>query len=600
MRKFIIFLIIFILSSWPIYANELVIHCLNIGQGDCTLIQSPSGMNIMVDSGPPSSQWIVLNYLRNYNINNLEYIITTHYHADHIGGVNAIIEASDISVSKVYDRGWDYCSWSYENYYEPSVEDIRYTISDGQILDLGEGVEVKVVSVNGNGILNEPFRDEGCPPDNGPNSENDFCVALVINYADFQFFVGGDLSGLTTGAYTDIETSVAPEVGDVEVYRVNHHGSYASSNQYFLNTIDPEVSVISVGQNGYGHPHESTMQRLQATSVVYQTADSDGNPVDDHVVIRTLGQNNYTVNGDFYYIGSEEVIPISDIQTDYDNYHDRPVTVEGVVTIGAGTLNPYSTDAYIQDSSGMGINLFDLGLIEDFQRNYWVKVSGIVGDYQGVTLIQNISNYEVISTDNDLPFGRYYPTGSVDDFDYEGSRIRTFGEVTQISNDADGDRIRVDDGSGNCLGFCPSAANVNIDWIEIGETIMFFGVLRVNAVGADTSYSILLTHDSDVTVYTDLVENSEENVPEKVVLQQNYPNPFNANTNIEYSLSGPANVQLTVYNILGQEIAILIDKFQNGGEYSVSFDTSDYTSGIYYYRLQTGDRSFIRKMTLIK
>ncbi|MBD3234580.1 MAG: MBL fold metallo-hydrolase [candidate division Zixibacteria bacterium] len=600
MRKCIILLIIFILSNLPIYANELVIHCLNIGQGDCTLIQSPSGMNIMVDSGPPSSQWIVLNYLRNYNISHLEYIITTHYHADHIGGVNAIIEASDISVSKVYDRGWDYCSWSYENYYEPSVEDIRHTIVDGQILDLGGGVEAKVVSVNGNEVLNEPYRDAGCPPDNGPNNENDFSVSLVIDYDDFQFFVGGDLSGLTNGTYTDIETSVAPEVGDVEIYRVNHHGSYASSNQFFLNTTDPEVSVISVGQNGYGHPHTETMQRLLATSIVYQTADGEGNPVDDHIVIRTPGQNNYTVNGDFYYIGSDESIPISDIQTDYDNYQDRPVTIEGVITIGTGILNPYSTDAYIQDSSGMGINLFDLGLIEDFQRSYRVKVSGIVGEYEGVTLIQNISNYEIISTDNDLPFGRYYPTGSVNDFDYEGSRIRTFGEVTELSNDTDGDRIRIDDGSGSCLGFCPSAANVNIDWIEIGETIMFFGVLRVNAVGADTSYSALLTDNSDVISYTDVVEYGEINIPEEVTLQQNYPNPFNASTSIGYSLSKPANVQLIVYNIKGQEIATLIDRFQSSGEYSIGFDASNYASGIYYYRLQAGDKSIIKKMTLIK
>ncbi|MBD3233530.1 MAG: T9SS type A sorting domain-containing protein [candidate division Zixibacteria bacterium] len=83
-------------------------------------------------------------------------------------------------------------------------------------------------------------------------------------------------------------------------------------------------------------------------------------------------------------------------------------------------------------------------------------------------------------------------------------------------------------------------------------------------------------------------------------LKQNYPNPFNATTKIWYSLPARADVKLQVYNILGQHIATLVDGMQNAGEYSVRWDASGYSSGIYYYSLTTGAKNHTRKMILLK
>jgi hypothetical protein len=98
---------------------------------------------------------------------------------------------------------------------------------------------------------------------------------------------------------------------------------------------------------------------------------------------------------------------------------------------------------------------------------------------------------------------------------------------------------------------------------------------------------------------TGVSENSST-VPSGFALSQNYPNPFNPTTNIKYSLVNKGHVTLKVFNMLGQEVATLVDKVQNGGEYVVAFDASKLTSGIYMYRLEMENYSLSRKMLLLK
>jgi len=252
----------------------------------------------MVDNGRFSYSDELIAYLDTIGVNHINWFVVTHYHSDHIGATNALVQAG-IQIDSVFDRGWRYCTSTYTNYYAAIIGGVRHTIADGRVIDLGNGVTSRIVSLNGNGLLNEPYISSNCSG-GGPNNENDFSVTMVVSYGDFDFYVGGDLSGSNTGSYTDIETSVAPEVGDIEVYQVNHHGSASSSNQFFLDTIDPEVSIISLGNNSYGHPDPATVQRLLATSVIYQTEDGNGNVVDGNIVISTTGAFSYTVNGDQY------------------------------------------------------------------------------------------------------------------------------------------------------------------------------------------------------------------------------------------------------------------------------------------------------------
>lgn len=91
-----------------------------------------------------------------------------------------------------------------------------------------------------------------------------------------------------------------------------------------------------------------------------------------------------------------------------------------------------------------------------------------------------------------------------------------------------------------------------------------------------------------------------DNVPEKIVLYQNYPNPFNPMTVIRFSLPRRENVTLEVFDVLGRDVAMLVNEQMDAGEHSVVFDASGLTGGVYFYRLQAGKFVSLKKMVLIR
>jgi competence protein ComEC len=221
---------------------------------------------------------------------------------DHIGGLDEVVNSIGIDSVRVavLDRGWSYTTQTY-NSYANAVAAKRTTILDQQVIDLGGGVTVTCVTVNGNGTLSAPFTSDYY-------DENDLCVGLLVEYENFEFFVGGDLSGVNSSSYTNIETPTAPEIGDIDVYRVDHHGSSSNSNTTFVSTLDAEVAVISVGSNSYGHPTQTVLDRLVSYgSYIYQTGagsggtipSGEGEVVNGHVVIEVF-PGYFTVDGDFY------------------------------------------------------------------------------------------------------------------------------------------------------------------------------------------------------------------------------------------------------------------------------------------------------------
>ena len=290
----------------------LAITVFDVGQGDATLVASPSGMTLLFDAGPSGSQAVILPYLDSAGIDGLDYIVTSHYHADHIGAVATIYNQKGANQG-VWDRGWSYTTATY-NTYAATVAADRRTLTQGQVLDLGGGATATVVALNGNGVLNPPYSNS--------SFENEYSVALLIELGDFRFFQAGDLSGINAGGYRDIETSVAQTMvqlgkADINVYRASHHGSYTSSNASFLNATTPEVAIISVGAtNSYGHPHEVAAACMQQRGIhIYMTTTGNGAtlPPEDmtvvggHIVVETAGHGTYTVNGDVWELEPHEV-----------------------------------------------------------------------------------------------------------------------------------------------------------------------------------------------------------------------------------------------------------------------------------------------------
>jgi hypothetical protein len=98
--------------------------------------------------------------------------------------------------------------------------------------------------------------------------------------------------------------------------------------------------------------------------------------------------------------------------------------------------------------------------------------------------------------------------------------------------------------------------------------------------------------------YSDVVE--VEVLPTGFTLQQNYPNPFNPSTSIKYSIPEAGNIKLAVYNLIGEEVAVLVNGVVQAGQYEITFDASNLTSGIYLYKLQTATSTEVKKMMLLK
>ena len=264
----IIFGLSFVSSLFGQANGNLQLHFIDVGQGDGTLLISPMGETILFDDGRQGACEKPVAYLQSIGINRIEYHITSHYHADHIGCVSQVFQLAPLQKA-AYDRGGNYNSSTYRNYVQ-AVGSKRQTVTDSTTVTLDSGssnpVSVKIVAFGGNGV--------------GTTNENDLSVVALISFGGFKAEIGGDLSGEKSGDYEDIETSVAPKVGQVDVYKVHHHCSAYSTNNAWLTTVQPRVGIVSVGDgNSYHHPAEDCLERLHNAGVkLYWTEKGDATP----------------------------------------------------------------------------------------------------------------------------------------------------------------------------------------------------------------------------------------------------------------------------------------------------------------------------------
>lgn len=255
-------ILIAVLLAGGLFAQQngkLQLHFMDVGQGDGAVLISPRGQVVLFDAGEDvkvKSCAKPLAYLRQLGIGRIDYLIVSHYHFDHIGCVPEVLAQFPLT-GTAYDRGASYPGDTYESYTQ-AVHGHRQTAATGQVirLDAGTGgeVDLSVVAMNGAGIAT--------------TNENDLSVSILLAFGSFKAEIGGDLSGANTATYKDIETTVAPLVGRLDVYKVHHHCSSYSSNEAWLETTRPAVAIISTGDgNGYGHPAPDCVARLHAANV---------------------------------------------------------------------------------------------------------------------------------------------------------------------------------------------------------------------------------------------------------------------------------------------------------------------------------------------
>lgn len=215
----------------------------------------------MIDSGRWNACSKVTSYVAGLAVDHLDYHFATHYDADHIGCLDDLVSAG-LSLGACYDRGGAGDTQTYATY-AATCGAARHTATKGQTFDLGGGASIEIVDLNGAGI--------------STSDENALGMVLKLIYGSFDHVFPGDLEGTSP----NVESVVGPEVGDVDVCKVTHHGSEFSNTDAWLNAISPEVCVLSVGNNSYDHPTAEALERLHGHGVYLYWTSTGSGPVSD-------------------------------------------------------------------------------------------------------------------------------------------------------------------------------------------------------------------------------------------------------------------------------------------------------------------------------
>ncbi|MFA6522504.1 MAG: MBL fold metallo-hydrolase [Patescibacteria group bacterium] len=239
------------IASPTIFSDEkLAVWFFDVGQGDSALIQSGS-TQILIDGGPSQQVIEKLSAVMPFWDRNIEYMISSHDHADHLVGLNAV--ADRYSFGEVWRPNATYSTELGKEFMGKTNDEIA---SAPDCLELGENRSLCILW---------PLLDFV----ENVDDENDSSLVLLLKDGDVEVLFTGD-------AGIEEEAQMTSGLVDVDVLKVGHHGSLSSSSSTFLEMVKPEYAVISVGENDYGHPSPTIVDRLQSVGAEILRTDQLG------------------------------------------------------------------------------------------------------------------------------------------------------------------------------------------------------------------------------------------------------------------------------------------------------------------------------------
>lgn len=251
-------------TAAPVSGEGLTIHFIDVGQADCALLEC-DGKYMIVDGGNVEDGQLVISYLQQQGVEELEAVVCSHAHEDHVGGLPAVLAV--YPTRAVYAPTNTYSSKVFDDFvYYTDQQRLEITIPEpGHSFTLGE-TKVTVLG---------PTKSYADP--------NDTSIILRVEYGETSFLFTGDME---TGAENDMLDYWEGRMDwKADVLKVGHHGSETSTGYRFLHELDPEYGVISVGEgNTYGHPHAEPLSRLKDAGVILFRTDELGT-----VIARTDG-----------------------------------------------------------------------------------------------------------------------------------------------------------------------------------------------------------------------------------------------------------------------------------------------------------------------
>ena len=261
---------IILLTSVP--NRALKIYFADVGQGDCIIIRTPKGKTIILDGGGSINdtdgsyvgERIVVPLLYNLNMQNIDFMIASHSDADHTGGLKTVLEKVKVHKLIVAD-----------------APDLPMQ----ELIGLAEEKGVTVTKINEDDIIYEeegltikaiyPFNEAWLMPRGKNINANDLGLVARLDYGDFSALFTGDIGFVTEKKL--LEDNSDKEELSCDLLKVAHHGSKYSSDESFLAAVDPDIAIVSVGKNRYGHPSPEVMDRLSEEGcIIYPTIDFGG------------------------------------------------------------------------------------------------------------------------------------------------------------------------------------------------------------------------------------------------------------------------------------------------------------------------------------
>lgn len=265
-------------SGYTANNSTLEVSFIDVGQGDAALIRDASGFDVLIDGGKTSAGPIVLAYLREQGIDDIDVMVVSHADSDHVGGLIDVLEAADIPVVQVLYNGYpgDTATW---NAFATAVA------NEGIIMTAAQFPQTYTWGETTAHILN--------PEPGLINPEtNDASVVILLDHGDNRFLFTGDIDSTIEATVVARGTPVA-----ADILKVAHHGSKYSSSMSFLSAVSPLEAVISVGDNSYGHPAAETISRLEAVGARIWRTDQVGTVVvfSDGIVYSVTPSNGYAI-----------------------------------------------------------------------------------------------------------------------------------------------------------------------------------------------------------------------------------------------------------------------------------------------------------------
>lgn len=253
--------------------GDMIVHFIDVGQGDCVAIQMPNSQIVVIDSGTSNSKNIVIDYIRHdvLKSNNnqvIDYLFLTHSDADHSGGVEAIFKEFEVknffrpNIASKTENSNNFLTYSTAETYDSAINTAKLEkglnikiITDGMSFNIGQ------VSIDIFGPLKKY------------SSTNMISPIIKISYRDKVMLFTGDVQD---EAEYDLVNKYGENL-DCDLLKVAHHGANDATGDNFVKSTTPRFAVISVGENSYGHPSFETLSNLESLGAEILRTDLEGN-----------------------------------------------------------------------------------------------------------------------------------------------------------------------------------------------------------------------------------------------------------------------------------------------------------------------------------